>query len=114
MLANVIDNALKFTPQGGRVTVEAQPGANDVRVTVRDTGCGISPADLDQIFEQFFQARQSDEFSRNGLGLGLFVSRGLVQRQGGEMWAESQLGHGAAISFTLPVVRRTLEMEEAE
>jgi len=114
VLANVIDNALKFTPQDGRVTVEARPGANDVRVTVRDTGCGIRPADLDQIFEQFFQARQSDEFSRNGLGLGLFVSRGLVQRQGGEMWAESQLCHGAAISFTLPVVRRTLEMEEAE
>jgi len=114
VLANVIDNALKFTPRDGRVTVEAQPGANDVRVTVRDTGCGIRPADLDQIFEQFFQARQSDEFSRNGLGLGLFVSRGLVQRQGGEMWAESQLCHGAAISFTLPVVRRTLEMEEAE
>jgi signal transduction histidine kinase len=104
VLANVIDNALKFTAPGGSVALEGM--ADDegyVRVTARDTGCGVRAEDLDRIFEQFFQAEQSDEVSRHGLGLGLFVCKDLVERQGGAMWAESTHGQGTAISFTVPM-----------
>ena len=60
--------------------------------------------DLDRVFEQFFQVEQGDDVSRNGLGLGLFVCRDLIQRQGGVMWAASVLDHGTAICFTVPVM----------
>lgn len=103
VLANLVGNALKFTPDGGSITVDATRDIGNVRVTVRDTGRGVRPEDLDRIFEQFFQAAQTDEVSRNGLGLGLYVCRDLVDRQGGTMWAESRLGHGTAISFTVPL-----------
>jgi signal transduction histidine kinase len=104
VLANVIDNALKFTAPGGSVALEGMAdGEGYVRVTARDTGCGVRAEDLDRIFEQFFQAEQSDEVSRHGLGLGLFVCKDLVQRQGGAMWAESTHGQGTAISFTVPM-----------
>jgi signal transduction histidine kinase len=103
VLANVIDNALKFTAPGGSVALEGTADdAGHVRVTARDTGCGVRAEDLDRIFEQFFQAEQSDEVSRHGLGLGLFVCKDLVERQGGAMWAESTHGQGTAISFTVP------------
>jgi signal transduction histidine kinase len=113
VLANVIDNALKFTPDGGSVTVEAVRDDGHVTVAVRDTGRGIRAEDLDRIFEQFFQAAQSDEVSRNGLGLGLYVCRDLIDRQGGAMWAESRVGHGTAIFFTIPVVTMNTEPEAA-
>jgi signal transduction histidine kinase len=106
VLANVIDNALKFTAPGGTVTLEGTvdgvDGEGYVRVTTRDTGCGVRAEDLGHIFEQFFQAEQSDEVSRHGLGLGLFVCKDLIERQGGAMWAESTHGQGTAVSFTVP------------
>jgi signal transduction histidine kinase len=104
VLSNLVDNALKFTPEGGRVTLEGVSAGDCVRVTVRDTGRGIPTDDLDRVFEQFFQVEQGDDVSRNGLGLGLFVCRDLIQRQGGVMWAESVPGHGTAICFTVPIM----------
>ena len=104
VLTNLVDNALKFTPEGGRITLEAVSAGECVRVTVRDSGRGIPLDDLDRVFEQFFQVEQSDEVSRNGLGLGLFVCRDLIQRQGGVMWAESIPDHGTAICFTVPIM----------
>lgn len=106
VLGNLLDNALKFTPAGGRITVSASVEDGSVRVTVHDTGRGIAAEDLPHIFEQFFQTAQDDEASRGGLGLGLFVSRELILRQGGDMQAESVLGEGTSISFTLPMAVR--------
>jgi signal transduction histidine kinase len=106
VLRNLLDNSLKFTPAGGRITVSASVELDFVKIMVTDTGRGIHPADLPRIFDQFFQSTQTDECSRNGLGLGLFVSRDLVRRQGGEMYATSELGHGTSIAFTLPTVKR--------
>jgi signal transduction histidine kinase len=91
--------------------VSADVEGDFVRVSVRDTGRGVAQADLAQIFDQFFQAKQGDEVSRNGLGLGLFVSRDLIVRQGGDMTAESVLGRGTTISFTLPMVGRPATVE---
>ncbi len=101
VLGNLLDNALKFTPSGGTISVSAAREAGMVRVTVRDTGCGIGAADLPHIFEQFYQSESRDAAGHGGLGLGLFVSHDLITRQGGEMCAESEPGHGASISFTL-------------
>ncbi len=111
VLTDVVDNALKFTPRGGWITLEGLPAGDSVRVTVRDSGCGIPTSDLDRVFEQFFQVDQGDEASRNGLGLGLFVCRDLIQRQGGVMWAESVLGHGTAICFTVPTISTRVDPE---
>ncbi len=112
VLTNLVDNALKFTPEGGRITVEGVAADDCVHVTVRDSGRGIPTDDLDRVFEQFFQVEQGDDVSRNGLGLGLFVCRDLIQRQGGVMWAASILDHGTAICFTVPVMDPSTNPEE--
>ena len=105
IIANLLDNALRFTPEGGQVTVEAVPQGDFVCVTVRDTGRGIRPEHMDRIFERFFQVDQRDKESRSGLGLGLPICRELIERQGGLIWATSELGKGTAVSFTVPIVR---------
>ena len=105
IIANLLDNALRFTPGGGQVTVEAVPQGDFVCVTVRDTGRGIRPEHMDRIFERFFQVDQRDKESRSGLGLGLPICRELIERQGGLIWAISELGKGTAVSFTVPIVR---------
>ena len=103
ILINLVDNALKFTPRDGRVTVAAAAEEGFVRFAVHDTGCGIDAAALPHVFDRFYQAEQSDSISRNGLGLGLYVCRDLVRRQGGELTAASEVGTGTTMSFTLPL-----------
>ena len=105
VIANLLDNALRFTPEGGQVSVEAVPQGEFVCVTVRDTGRGIRPEHMDRIFERFFQVDQRDKESRSGLGLGLPICRELVERQGGLIWATSELGKGTAVSFTIPILQ---------
>lgn len=114
VLANVLDNAMRFTPGKGQISVTATRHPDGVCVTVRDTGRGIRREDLERVFEQFYQVNQSDEVSRNGLGLGLYVSRDLIERQGGAMWAESIFGHGTAVSFTLPTTGRRPDREAGQ
>ena len=106
ILINLIDNGIKFTPEGGTITVESRPFAEDdgfLCLSVSDTGCGISPENREIIFDRLAQVKSSAEASRSGLGLGLFISRELVSRHGGRIWVESQLGHGSTFYFTLPV-----------
>jgi len=105
ILTNLIDNGIKFTPEGGAVTVGSRPLAEDsslLCISVSDSGCGISPEDCEIIFDRLAQVKSSMQASRSGLGLGLFISRDLVSRQGGRIWVESQLGHGSTFYFTLP------------
>jgi len=99
---NLLSNAVKFTPAGGRVDVAARLDDGQVDVAVADTGPGIPTEDLDTIFEEFEQSpdgRQSDE----GTGLGLPLSRKLVELHGGRIWVDSQVGRGSTFHFTLPV-----------
>jgi signal transduction histidine kinase len=98
VLANLIANAVRHTPRGGRVTLSAELAGNAVRIAVRDTGSGIHPDDLPKIFDRFAKGVDS-----TGSGLGLAIARNLVLAHGGEINAESQLGKGTAIVFTLPV-----------
>jgi signal transduction histidine kinase len=105
VLGNLLDNSLRFTPAGGRIDVLMQLDPHAVRITVRDTGCGISAEHLPHVFEQFYQADQAGH-SRHGLGLGLYICRDLVERQGGQISAESEVGRGTSISLTLPTEPR--------
>lgn len=106
ILINLIDNAIKFTPELGAVTVTSRPfaeGDGFLCLSVADTGCGISPENLELVFDRLAQVKSGVEASRSGLGLGLFIARELVSRHGGRIWVESQLGHGSTFFFTLPV-----------
>jgi signal transduction histidine kinase len=106
ILINLIDNGIKFTPEGGTITVESRPiveGEGFLCLSVSDTGCGISPANREAIFDRLAQVKSRAEASRSGLGLGLFIARELVSRHDGRIWVESQLGHGSTFYFTLPV-----------
>jgi signal transduction histidine kinase len=101
VLANLIGNAIKFTPSGGRVTARAELVDNaEIAVTIADTGIGISAGHLAHIFDRFWQGPSS---TRNGAGLGLSICRGLVERSGGRIWADSVVGIGTQVTFTLPV-----------
>jgi signal transduction histidine kinase len=99
VLANLVGNALKFTPAGGQVRVVAEATDEGVRFDVRDSGAGIAPADLPHVFERNWQARQA---RREGLGLGLYIARTLVALHGGRIWAESAPGAGSCFHFVIP------------
>jgi signal transduction histidine kinase len=105
VLVNLVDNALKFTPAGGSVTVNACQVEGDgefAYLSVTDTGRGISPESLALIFERLYQDENSVDNSRKGLGLGLYISKELVNLHGGKIWVASQVGEGSTFSFTLP------------
>jgi|GEM_PF-264351 len=100
VFSNLVGNAVKFTPAGGRITVRAARGDGVVVFSVSDTGPGIRPEDLERLFDRFWQARS---MRRGGVGLGLAIARGIVQAHGGEMRVESRVGEGTTFTFTLPV-----------
>jgi PAS domain S-box-containing protein len=100
VLANLIGNAIKFTPKGGRIVVHACPVEREVRIGVADTGDGIPAEQLPHVFGQFWQGSRTD---KRGIGLGLAIARGIVEAHGGRIWAESTVGQGSAFNFTLPV-----------
>jgi signal transduction histidine kinase len=99
VLANLVANSLKFTPKGGRVALSAERREKELRFCVSDNGPGIPEESLELIFERFWQVGRND---RRGLGLGLYISRCIVESHGGKIWAESGHGEGARLCFTLP------------
>jgi GAF domain-containing protein len=101
VILNLLTNAVKFTPDGGAVSVTALLKEGEIVVSVADTGIGIAPEDQDRIFEAFQQAGQSPSRSREGTGLGLPLARQFVELHGGRLWLESQPGQGSTFSFTL-------------
>ena len=100
VLANLGGNAMKFTPEGGRITVRATHSDGTVTFSVSDTGPGIPLADLPHIFDRFWQARRTAGL---GTGLGLSIAKGIVEAHGGRILVESKLGHGSTFRFTVPV-----------
>jgi PAS domain S-box-containing protein len=100
---NLIGNALKFTQAGGHVTVAAAPTEHAVEFTVADTGSGIARENLGKLFQPFWQA--SRRSSRLGAGLGLPITKGIVEAHGGRIWADSTLGHGTTFHFIIPAPR---------
>jgi signal transduction histidine kinase len=102
VIVNLLTNAVKFTPEGGRVTARARMLNDEVVISVSDTGVGIAPGDQARIFEEFEQARHGKS-AEEGTGLGLTLTKRLVELHGGRIWVESELGVGSTFSFTLPV-----------
>jgi signal transduction histidine kinase len=101
VIFNLLSNAVKFTPAGGAVDVSAAQLNGEVRVSVADTGPGLAPEDHERIFEEFQQAEAGVE-QREGTGLGLALSKRLVELHGGRIWVDSELGKGSTFVFTLP------------
>ena len=99
VLSNLLRNALQFTPPGGAITVRAVPQVHACRIDVSDTGLGISVPDLERIFNRFQQTAGAHP---RGLGLGLYISRAIVEAHGGKIWVDSEPGKGSTFSFTLP------------
>ncbi|MDW8058828.1 MAG: ATP-binding protein [Thermomicrobium sp.] len=104
VLANLLDNALKFTPEGGNVCVEVAHGEGELIVRVRDSGPGIPADEIDRVFERFFKGDRAR--SSSGSGLGLAIVKHLVQLHGGRVWAENAPGGGAIVGFSLPLAER--------
>jgi len=105
VIANLIDNAIKYTPAGGEIEVSASPFASGICVRVADSGPGIPPEMREEIFAKYFQIRPQNGARLDGVGLGLAFCRLAVTAHGGEIWAENGPVRGAVIAFTLPGAR---------
>jgi signal transduction histidine kinase len=106
VLGNLLSNAFKFTPRGGRVELMAEADGNRVQLTVRDSGAGIPPAQLPHIFKKFYQADNQGSASAKGTGLGLAISKGIVDAHGGSVAVDSEIGVGTTFTIVLPTHTR--------
>ncbi len=104
VVVNLVENAIKFTPKGGKVWVGARNLNGTLEVTVRDTGIGIAPEHLPHTFERFYKVDKSR--ADTGTGLGLAIAKHIVQAHGGRIWVESRLGEGSTFRFTVPTASR--------
>src|SRR5205809_5893086 len=102
VLTNLFDNALRYTPAGGRITVSLDPAPGGVTVSVADTGSGIAPEHLPRIFERFYRADPGRSREQGGTGLGLAIVKHLVEAHGGRVEAHSMLGRGTTIRMFFP------------
>ena len=112
VLRNLLDNAVKYSPQGGMVVVRGEVHEDEVVISVADQGVGIAPEHLNRLFEKFFRVKSALGRHVVGSGLGLPIAHTIVESHGGRIWAESQLGQGSTFYFTLPL--RGLSQELAE
>jgi signal transduction histidine kinase len=103
VFCNILENAVKFTNPHGAVSVTASLHGNEVLFSVRDTGRGMSDAELSRVFERHVRAHRS---AGGGTGLGLFIARAIIEAHHGRIWAESQVGKGSTFYFTLPIAER--------
>jgi len=101
---NLVSNAVKYTPEGGHITVRLYRDEEGLHGSVQDTGIGISPEEQEHIFESFYRTEAAKAMSRHGTGLGLSIVTGIMERYGGRMWLESELGKGSTFHFVLPVL----------
>jgi len=102
VLTNLVDNAVKYSPNGGLIVVRGTVRPREVIISVSDQGIGIAPEHLNKLFERFFRARSSAGPQVSGTGLGLPISDAIVRAFGGRIWAESTLGSGTTLAFTIP------------
>lgn len=103
VIRDLLDNALRFSPNGGAVRVHVSRVGDMARVSVSDTGIGVAADELDRVFELYYRGRDAQRRNLSGLGLGLFVSRVIAERMGGRLWLESGAGTGSTFTLELPV-----------
>jgi signal transduction histidine kinase len=103
VLTNLVGNAIKFTPTEGKVTLSAHKnGGSWAEVTIADTGPGIPAEEAGKIFDEFYQVTRPGKDKSQGVGLGLAISKKLVEMHGGRIWVETEVGKGSVFHFTLP------------
>jgi len=102
-LINLLDNAVKYTPEGGSITIDAIPDADGIRILVADTGIGIPPKELPRIFERFYRVDRARSREQGGTGLGLAIVKHIVEAHGGRVAVDSAIGQGTTFSLLLPV-----------
>ena len=112
VFTNLIDNAIKFTQELGKIVVEIKAEKKEIECSVRDTGIGIAPEDRDKLFEKFVQINKTPGPGAKGTGLGLAIIKDLVQLHNGKIWVESELGKGSKFIFTLPKIKAEEIFEE--
>jgi PAS domain S-box-containing protein len=103
VLTNLMDNAIKFSPDGGRVTVKGAIGDSEVEITVADKGIGIAPDERELIFDRFYRTGDATVKAVQGVGLGLHICKSIIEAHGGRIWVSSRRGKGSEFTFTLPV-----------
>ena len=103
VLTNLLTNALKFTPRGGRIEIHVGHAGTAVQVSIKDTGVGIPSADIPHLFQKYRQASSALASEHKGTGLGLLICKMIVEAHGGKIWIESEAGRGATFSFILPM-----------
>ncbi len=113
VILNLVSNAIKFTKPDGKVWVSLGQSGSDAVITVGDTGEGIAPGNLPRLFKKFYQVNPSTTRTHGGAGLGLAISKAIVEAHGGEMSVESELGRGSVFRFTLPISTSSLDQDAA-
>jgi signal transduction histidine kinase len=103
LIDNLISNALKFTPEGGRVSVRVSNGGPTATIEVSDTGMGISPEDQEKLFERFYRTTDVEKLALPGLGLGLSICKAIAESHGGSISVSSTQGHGTTFTVELPI-----------
>jgi signal transduction histidine kinase len=103
VLSNLVDNALLYTPEGGRVKMSARVVAEGLEVRVQDSGPGIAEDELELVFERFYRSDPSRQRNEGGSGLGLAIAKSIVEKHNGRIWAESRPGEGTTIVIHLPI-----------
>ena len=105
VLRNLLENAVKYSPEGGPITISAQVADGRVQTSVADRGIGIEPKQLEHIFDRFYQVDSASTRQVGGSGLGLSICKAIIEVHGGEIWVESQAGYGSTFHFTLPLAQ---------
>jgi two-component system phosphate regulon sensor histidine kinase PhoR len=111
VVGSILDNAVKFSPQGRQVTVKLEEQNNDYLISVTDEGIGVSPEYFDHIFERFYRVRNTASRQYSGIGLGLFVAKAIVEAHGGNIWLSSNQGVGSTFYFRLPRTPKTSTLQ---
>ena len=113
VLTNLLGNAIKYTPDNGAIFVTAVHAKQHhaVHMTVQDTGLGIRASEQQQIFSKFFRSEDSDVRDRPGTGLGLYITKSLIEKQNGHIWFDSKYGEGTTFHFTIPVAPEAPEID---
>ena len=109
ILRNLVENAIKYSPQGGSITIAASADANGVQTSVTDQGIGIEPSNLDSVFDRFYQVDSASTRKVGGSGLGLSICKAIVEAHNGAIWVESQWGRGSTFYFTFPLALSSAE-----
>ncbi len=107
VIGNILDNAIKYSPHGGQVMVKLEKQNDEYLVSITDQGIGISPEYLDHIFERFYRVRNTASLQYSGIGLGLYVTKAIVEGHGGRIWVTNNEGLGCTFSFTVPATGRS-------